>query len=188
MYLIAGLGNPGGEYKNTRHNIGFNEIDFISVKYNIKVNRIKFKGLIGKGKINNNDVILLKPLTYMNLSGESIREVVKFYKIPQDKIVIIYDDVSLEVGKLRIRKNGSAGGHNGIKSIISCLGTDVFKRVKIGIGYPDIDLISYVMGKISKEDNNILNKVYGVCSDALSLIVNDDIDSAMNKFNGIKVE
>ena len=136
MYLIVGLGNPGKEYDGTRHNIGFEAIDYMANKYNIEVNRIKFKGVFGEGFIDNKKVILLKPTTYMNLSGESIREVINFYKISNENIIVIYDDISLEVGKLRIREKGSDGGHNGIKSIIANLGSDVFPRIKIGVGQP----------------------------------------------------
>ena len=155
MFLIVGLGNPGKEYDGTRHNIGFEVINFIANKYNIDVNRSKFKGVIGEGFIGNEKVILLKPTTYMNLSGESIREVINFYKIDDSGIIIIYDDISLEVGKLRIREKGSAGGHNGIKSIIAHLGGDVFPRIKIGVGQPKGDLVSHVLGRFNKEEEEL---------------------------------
>lgn len=138
MFLIVGLGNPGREYENTRHNIGFAAIDIIAEKYNIDVNRTKFKGEYGEGFINGNKVILLKPYTFMNLSGESVREAIDFYKLTEEEVLIIYDDISLEVGRLRIREKGSAGGHNGIKSIINHIGTDVFTRIKIGVGAPRV--------------------------------------------------
>ena len=156
MFLIVGLGNPGKEYEGTRHNIGFEAVDYIADKYNIELNRIKFKGIFGEGMINGKKVILLKPTTYMNLSGESIREVVNFYKISNEEIIVIYDDISLEVGRLRIREKGSHGGHNGIMSIIANLSSDVFQRVKIGVGGPKGDLVSHVLGKFSNSEIEIL--------------------------------
>ena len=136
MILIVGLGNPGKQYEQTRHNIGFDVIDYMANKYNIDVNREKFKGICGEGFIENKKVILLKPLTYMNLSGESIRELANFYKLEDDEIIVVYDDISLDIGRLRIREKGSAGGHNGIKSIIQNLGGDKFPRVKVAVGQP----------------------------------------------------
>lgn len=183
MFLIVGLGNPGDKYKGTRHNIGFDAIDLISEKYNIPVNREKFKGMCGEGIINGEKVILLKPTTYMNLSGESVRQVIDFYKIDNDNIVIIYDDISLEVGRLRIRGNGSAGGHNGIKSIIAHIG-DGFPRIKIGVGGPKNDLVSHVLGKFANEENETLRKVLPVVVDATEVILSKDINDSMNKFNG----
>ena len=138
MYLVVGLGNPGKEYEGTRHNIGFEAIDYLSDKYNIELNREKFKGVFGEGFIKGKKVILLKPTTYMNLSGDSIREVANFYKLSNEEIIVLYDDISLAVGRLRIREKGSHGGHNGIKSIIANLSTDVFPRVKIGVGAPKV--------------------------------------------------
>ena len=184
MYLIVGLGNPGEEYKGTRHNVGFDAIDIISRKYNIEVNRAKFKGMYGEGFINGEKVMLLKPTTYMNLSGESISEIANFYKIPHEDIVVIYDDISLDIGKLRIRAKGSAGGHNGIKSIISCLGGDVFPRVKVGVGAPKGSLVSHVLGKFSPEEREILDKALEASADAAVAIFMQDTNYAMNKFNG----
>lgn len=188
MFLIVGLGNPETKYDGTRHNIGFQAIDYIANKYNIQVNRIKFKGIFGEGFINGTKVILLKPTTYMNLSGESIREVVDFYKLSNEEIIIIYDDVSLDVGRLRIREKGSAGGHNGIKSIISHLSTDIFPRIKIGVGQPKGDLVSHVLGKFTKEENEILEESIEVASLAIETIIKDDVKNAMNKFNGFKAK
>lgn len=188
MYLIIGLGNPGKEYVNTRHNIGFDAINYIANKYNIEINREKFKGVYGEGFINNNKVILLKPTTYMNLSGESVREIVNFYKLDNDGIIVLYDDISLEVGKLRIRPKGSAGGHNGIKSIIANLGTEEFQRIKIGVGQPKHDLVSHVLGKFNEEENKVLEKTLLAVVQAVEVIVKNDISEAMNKFNGFKVE
>ena len=177
MFLIVGLGNPGKEYDGTRHNIGFAAIDYIADKYNIELNRIKFKGMFGEGFINGKKVILLKPTTYMNLSGESIREVINFYKISND-------DISLEVGRLRIREKGSHGGHNGIKSIIANLGSDVFPRVKIGVGAPKGNLVSHVLGKFSEDEIEILRETIKASSDAVSIILKSDTKEAMNKLNG----
>ncbi|MGL5615868.1 MAG: aminoacyl-tRNA hydrolase [Sarcina sp.] len=188
MFLIVGLGNPGKEYEKTRHNIGFEIIDYISDKYNIEVNREKFKGLYGSGLINGNKVILLKPTTYMNLSGDSIREVMNFYNITEEEVIIIYDDISLEIGKIRIREKGSAGGHNGIKSIIKNLGGDKFPRVKVGVGAPPHDLVSHVLGKFNKEDWAHILKVMPVVADATLEAVNNSVKEAMNKFNGTTVE
>ncbi|MBS6601135.1 MAG: aminoacyl-tRNA hydrolase [Clostridium sp.] len=184
MFLIVGLGNPGREYENTRHNIGFAAIDIIAEKYNIDVNRTKFKGEYGEGFINGNKVILLKPYTFMNLSGESVREAIDFYKLTEEEVLIIYDDISLEVGRLRIREKGSAGGHNGIKSIINHMGTDVFTRIKIGVGAPKGDLVNHVLGKFSKEEVNILKQTLDVVAKATEDIIANGAKDAMNKFNG----
>lgn len=186
MFLIVGLGNPGKEYAGTRHNIGFEAIDYIADKYNIELNRIKFKGIFGEGMINGKKVILLKPTTYMNLSGESIREVVNFYKISNEEIIVIYDDISLEVGRLRIREKGSHGGHNGIKSIIANLSSDVFPRVKIGVGGPKGDLVSHVLGKFSNSEIEVLRESIMATAEAVVTILSRDTKEAMNKFNGFK--
>ncbi|GAB6168590.1 aminoacyl-tRNA hydrolase [Clostridium carnis] len=186
MFLIVGLGNPGKEYEKTRHNIGFEVIDYLSDKYNIELNRIKFKGVYGEGFIKNKKVILLKPTTYMNLSGESIREVANFYKMSEEEIIVIYDDISLEVGKLRIREKGSAGGHNGIKSILLNLSTDVFPRVKIGVGQPKKDLVSHVLGKFSKEEEEVLKESIQASALAVEIILEQNTKEAMNKLNGFK--
>ena len=188
MILIVGLGNPGKQYEQTRHNIGFDVIDYMANKYNIDVNREKFKGICGEGFIENKKVILLKPLTYMNLSGESIREFVNFYKLEDDEIIVVYDDISLDIGRLRIREKGSAGGHNGIKSIIQNLGGDKFPRVKVGVGQPKDNLVNHVLGKFSKEDREHIEKVIPVVSDAIVEIVKNDAKESMNKFNGVNIE
>ena len=159
-------------------------VNDIADKYNIELNRIKFKGVFGEGLINGKKVILLKPTTYMNLSGESIREVVNFYKISNEEIIVIYDDISLEVGRIRIREKGSHGGHNGIKSIIANLGTDVFPRVKIGVGAPKGNLVSHVLGKFSDEEVEILRESIKASSDATSIIISNNTKEAMNKLNG----
>lgn len=187
MYLIVGLGNPGEQYRNTRHNVGFNVIDLIGEKYNISINRIKFKGVYGEGMLKNEKVMLLKPSTYMNLSGESIREAAAFYKIPMEEIIVLHDDISLEVGRMRIREKGSAGGHNGIKSIISQLSTDVFPRVKIGVGQPKDELVSHVLGRFDQSEGKILNEVFKAVVDAVEIMIEKGTVEAMNRFNGFKV-
>ena len=188
MFLIVGLGNPGSQYEDTRHNIGFKVVDNIAKEYNIEINRQKFKGMCGEGFINGEKVILLKPLTYMNLSGESIRELANFYKLEDDEIIVVYDDISLDIGRLRIREKGSAGGHNGIKSIIQNLGGDKFPRVKVGVGQPKDNLVNHVLGKFSKEDREHIEKVIPVVSDAIVEIVKNDAKESMNKFNGVNIE
>ncbi|MBS5984438.1 aminoacyl-tRNA hydrolase [Clostridium butyricum] len=186
MFLIVGLGNPGSQYEDTRHNIGFKVVDNIAKEYNIEINRQKFKGMCGEGFINGEKVILLKPTTYMNLSGESIREVVDFYKLSNDDILVIYDDISLDVGRLRIREKGSAGGHNGIKSIIAHLGTDIFPRIKVGVGQPNVDLVNYVLGKFTKEEMEVLNESIDASTKAAKEIISNDVKTAMNIYNGFK--
>lgn len=188
MILVVGLGNPGKQYEQTRHNIGFDVIDYMANKYNIDVNREKFKGVLGEGFIENEKVILLKPLTYMNLSGESIRELANFYKLEDDEIIVVYDDISLDIGRLRIREKGSAGGHNGIKSIIQNLGGDKFPRVKVGVGQPKDNLVNHVLGKFSKEDREKMEKVIPIASDAIVEIIKNDAKESMNKFNGVNIE
>lgn len=188
MYLIVGLGNPGNEFNNTRHNVGFEVIDLISDKYNIPVNRIKFKGMYGEGVIAQEKVILLKPQTYMNLSGESVSQVCNFYKIPNENIIVIYDDISLQIGRMRIRGNGSSGGHNGIKNIILHLSSEVFPRIKVGVGQPQRDLVGHVLGRFSKEERDTITKVFNASIEAVEEVIKNDINSAMNKYNGFKVE
>ncbi|MCI6692612.1 MAG: aminoacyl-tRNA hydrolase [Clostridium sp.] len=187
MFLIVGLGNPGREYDGTRHNIGFEAIDYISSKNNIDINKSKFKGMFGEGFIKGQKVILLKPTTYMNLSGESIREVINFYKIDNNKIIVIYDDISLEIGKLRIREKGSAGGHNGIKSIIANMGTDAFPRIKIGVGQPKGDLVSHVLGRFNKDEEEDLKEVIEASNKATEIIIQYGAKQAMNELNGFKL-
>lgn len=187
MYLIAGLGNPGREYVGTRHNVGFEVADAVCAKYDIKLNKEKFRAIFGNGFIGGEKVIIAKPQTYMNLSGESIREIADWYGIEDDRIIIVYDDISLPVGTLRIREKGSAGGHNGIKNIIYQLRTDVFPRIKIGMGAPehsDFDLKDYVLGHFSKEEAEILTKVAIRAVYAIEEIIKEGAKSAMNKYNG----
>ncbi len=187
MYLIVGLGNPGKEYTNTRHNVGFEVADALCAKHDIKLNKEKFRAILGEGRIGSERVIVAKPQTYMNLSGESVREIADWYKIDDENIIIIYDDISLPTGFLRIREKGSAGGHNGIKNIIYQLGSDVFPRIKIGVGKPqnpDYDMKDYVLGKFSKEETEVLIKTAVRAVSAVEEIISADAKSAMNKYNG----
>ena len=186
MFIIAGLGNPTREYEGTRHNVGFDVIDRLAARYNIDVDVKKHRALIGKGMIAGQKVILAKPQTYMNLSGESIRSILDYYKVdPETELIVIYDDISLDVGKLRIRAKGSAGGHNGIKNIIAQLGSDKFKRIRVGVGEKpkNWDLADYVLSPFSKEERTQVDEAIRHAADALEMILQDDIDSAMNKYN-----
>ena len=186
MFIIAGLGNPTLRYEGTRHNVGFEVIDTLADKYNIAVETRTSRALIGKGIIAGQKVILVKPQTYMNLSGESIGALADYYKIDEEKeLLVIYDDVSLDVGQLRIRRKGSAGGHNGIKNIIAHLGTDVFPRIKVGVGEKPkgYDLADYVLGHFSGEDREIMRESYRKAADAVEMILEGDLSGAMNTYN-----
>ena len=186
MYIIVGLGNPDGQYQNTRHNIGFEVIDVIAAKNNIAVSERKHKAIIGKGFVGGQKVVLVKPQTYMNLSGESVREVIDFYKIDEkSELIVISDDVSLDVGQIRIRKKGSAGGHNGLKNIILHLGHDEFHRVKMGVGEkPEgYDLADYVLGHFPKEEREIMDESAKRAADAIEVMIMDGADAAMNLYN-----
>ena len=186
MYIIAGLGNPGKEYENTRHNIGYSTLDVLASRYGIDVSEKKFKSLVGKGVIEGNRVLLIKPLTYMNLSGEAVREACDYFKIdPETELIVLYDDISLPVGQLRIRPKGSAGGHNGIKNIIQHLGTEVFLRIKIGVGEKPsrMDLKDYVLGHFSKEEAELEKEACNKAGEAILLMMEDRTEEAMNLFN-----
>ena len=186
MFIIAGLGNPTLQYRGTRHNVGFDVIDTLADKYNIAVETRKSRALIGKGIIAGQKVLLVKPQTYMNLSGESIGELVSYYKVDEEQeLLVIYDDVSLDVGQLRIRRKGSAGGHNGIKDIIRHLGTDVFPRIKIGVGEKPkgYDLAVYVLGHFSREEREMMEEGYQKAAEAVEMILAGELDEAMNVFN-----
>ena len=186
MYLIAGLGNPEAKYNKTRHNVGFEVIDRISSKTGIPVNQKKFRGLYGKGMIGGEKVILLKPQTYMNLSGESISGFLKFFDIdPAKELIVICDDIALDVGRIRVRQKGSAGGHNGIKNIILNLGTDVFPRIKVGVGEKPkkYDLADYVLGHFSKAEKEQMDEGYKKAASAVAMILNGEMDVAMNEYN-----
>ena len=185
MYLIAGLGNPGEKYRNTRHNVGFVAVDYIAATLGVKVNKIKFRALIGETSVAGEKVILAKPSTYMNLSGESILAISEYYKIPAENIIIIYDDVSLPPGRLRIRPDGSDGGHNGIKSILYHLQTDAFPRIKIGLGKNDIPLADYVLGTFSKQEGIAVTSCIKYTDKICETIIASGVGEAMNKFNGV---
>lgn len=186
MYVIVGLGNPKKEYDNTRHNIGFDVIDALADVNRIGVSEKKHKALIGKGMIAGQKVILAKPQTFMNLSGESVRELTDYYKVDETtELIVIADDISLDVGQLRIRKKGSAGGHNGLKNIILHLGHDSFQRIKIGVGEKpkNYDLADYVLGHFSKEERTVMDESVRDACKAIEMMINDDTDGAMNIFN-----
>ena len=190
MYIIAGLGNPKREYDNTRHNIGFALIDALADQYNISVMDMKHKALTGKGMINGQKVILVKPLTFMNLSGESIRPIVDYYKIDvSTELIVISDDISLPPGQIRVRKKGSAGGHNGLKNIIQHLGSEEFQRIRIGVGEKPAgyDLADYVLGHFSKEEQPLIRKGVEKAMKAATMMLEGDVDRAMNEFNRKKM-
>ncbi|MCD8036329.1 MAG: aminoacyl-tRNA hydrolase [Clostridiales bacterium] len=185
MYVIVGLGNPGKEYADTKHNVGFRVIDKLADVYNIDVSKFKHKALVGDGMISGKKVMLVKPQTFMNLSGESVKEVMSFYKVPLENLIVIFDDTSLELGMIRIREKGSAGGHNGIKSIISHLGTDSFNRIKVGIGEKPNgwDLADYVLAKFPKDDEPLILSGIDKASQAAGIFISLGIKNTMNKFN-----
>lgn len=185
MKIIVGLGNPTKEYAGTRHNVGFSVIYNISDAYDIPVETKKHKALIGKGVIEGEKVVLAMPQTYMNLSGESVRELMDYYKCDLSDLIVIYDDISLDVGKLRIRAKGSAGGHNGVKNIIAHLGTQEFTRIKVGVGEKPakMDLADYVLGRFSKEEQPVIRESADRARQAVATILTEGIASAMNKFN-----
>ncbi len=191
MFIIAGLGNPDRQYEGTRHNAGFDVIDRIADKYNIAVDARKHRALIGKGIIEGQKVILAKPQTYMNLSGESIRSLTDYFKIdPEHELLVIYDDINLEPGQLRIREKGSAGGHNGIKNIIACLGTQIFPRIRVGVGAKPskYDLADYVLGHFSKAEKELMDDGYDNAVDAAGMIVAGRTGDAMSMYNRKKKE
>lgn len=189
MYIIVGLGNPSAEYRNTRHNAGFDVIETIAGKYSVATDYVKHKAICGKGIIEGNKVVLAMPQTFMNLSGESVRQLVDFYKIDVTKeLIVIYDDIYLEPGQLRIRQNGSAGGHNGMKNIIQHLGTENFTRIRVGVGEKPkgYDLAAYVLGHFSLEDRKKMEEGYKDACEGVVTIMNDGVSAAMNKFNAKK--
>jgi len=185
-YIIAGLGNPGLEYQYTRHNAGFMAVDKIAENLGVKIDRMKFKGLCTDVTLAGKRCLLLKPTTYMNNSGESIVEALNFYKLDTDRLIVIYDDISLEPLKLRIRRKGTHGGHNGIRSIIDLIGTEEFLRIKLGVGkkpHPDYDLAKWVLGKLREDDMSRLQSAILNAEEAVKLMINGKTDEAMNKFN-----
>lgn len=186
-WLIVGLGNPGKEYERSRHNCGFRAIDILADKLGCKIDRAKFQGLYGQTTYNGKKLMLLKPMTYMNLSGRSVLQLSAYFSIPPQKIIVMFDDISLEPGRLRIRADGSAGGHNGIKSIIQELGSQVFPRVKIGVGakpHPDYDLADWVLSSFSAQEEKALTVSLPNAADAALAIIDSGVPQAANKFNG----
>lgn len=185
-YIIAGLGNPGGKYEMTRHNAGFLAMDLLAIEDDFDIKKLKHHALVADAEINGKRCLVMKPQTMMNNSGEAVGEAARFYKIPPENVIIVYDDISLDVGQTRIRRKGSAGGHNGIKSIIAHLGSENFPRVKVGVGKkpnPEYDLVSWVLGRFPKEQEPELKSALENSTKAVRLIVNDEIDKAMNLYN-----
>jgi len=181
-----GLGNPGKKYENTRHNVGFDVIDKLADRMSISIDKIKHKALIGEGRIDSEKVILVKPQTYMNLSGETAVSISQFYKIDLDNFIVVYDDIDLDIGKLRIRKKGSAGSHNGMKSIIKCLGSQEFPRVRVGVSRPEPgrDLADFVLSRVSKEKQADMDSAIDRAASTVEEIIKNGLDMAMNKYNG----
>lgn len=185
MYLIVGLGNPEEEYARTRHNMGFDTINKIAEKHNIKVNKSKFNSLYGTGSINNEKIVILKPQTYMNLSGKAVRDFMNFYKIKENELIVIYDDLDIEPGIIKIRKKGGPGTHNGMKSVVNEIQTENFIRVRVGIGNPKYkdDLLNYILTRIPDEEYKILASSTSNAAEAVTEIIATGIDKAMNKYN-----
>ncbi len=186
-YLVVGLGNPGAKYWNTRHNVGFAALDALAEQLHARVDRVKFQGLVGQAELEGHKLILLKPTTYMNLSGQSVQAAARFYKIPPERILVMFDDISLEPGRLRVRRNGSAGGHNGVKSIISCIGSQEFPRVKIGVGakpHPDYDLADWVLSTFPYDQRQAMEETYQRAAQAAVTVITQGPEAAANRFNG----
>ena len=182
-----GLGNPGDQYENTRHNVGFMVADELAERHNIPVQRLKFRALTNTVTIGDRKVLLMKPVTYMNLSGEAVHEAAAFYKIPPEHILVVSDEVALAPGKLRVRRSGSAGGHNGLKNIIAHLGTDQFPRIRLGVGqkpHPDYDMADWVLGKFQGEDKKAVEAAVKKAADAAECLIREGVDKAMNQYNG----
>lgn len=185
-YMIVGLGNPGKQYEGTRHNAGFICIDIIAEKYGVKINKLKFKSLMGEGRIEGKRCLFLKPQTFMNLSGEAVRDAAEFYKIPPERIIVIFDDISLDPGRLRIRRKGSDGGHNGMKNIIYHLKSNEFPRIKVGVGAkpnPEYDLADWVLSRFTKKEAEEIKKSAENALGAVEIMVTGDIDKAMSRYN-----
>ena len=185
-YMIVGLGNPGKQYEMTRHNVGFITIDLMSEKYGIKVNKLKFKSLMGEVRIGGKRCLVLKPQTFMNLSGEAVRDAAQFYKIAPENVIVLHDEISFDAGVMRIRRKGSAGGHNGLKSIIAHLGSDAFPRIKIGVGKkpsPEYDLVDFVLGKFSQDDLAKLAAENDSVIASVELMLTGKTEEAMNKYS-----
>lgn len=189
MYYIVGLGNPGLQYENTRHNVGFLTIDYLARKHNIDVKKLKFKSLYGQGMISGHKVMLIKPQTYMNSSGEAVRELKSFYKFDTDKLIVIYDDIDIDFGSIRIRKKGSAGTHNGMKSIIYQIQDDNFPRIKLAVGKKPsyMDLANFVLSGFTEKEAEIIRQEISLASCAIETIIGDSIDKAMNNSNSVRL-
>ena len=186
-YLVVGLGNPGAEYTNTRHNAGFLAMDRLAERYSARIDRAKFKALVGEAVIAGKRVLLMKPQTFMNLSGEAVSEAARFYKLSADRVVVLSDDTALEPGRLRVRRKGSAGGHNGLKNIEACLGTAEYPRIRIGVGqkpHPDYDLVDWVLGTPDRENLEKMRGSFDTLADGLEKILLGDVDAAMQICNG----
>lgn len=188
-FLLVGLGNPGTKYENTRHNAGFRFLDDLAKKQGISVTRSRFQSLCGDMVFGGKRVLLIKPQTFMNLSGQAVAEAARFYKIPPEKVIVVSDDTSLDIGRLRVRRKGSDGGHNGLKNIILLLGTDAFPRLRIGVGqkpHPDYDMADWVLGNLNSEELKKITSTYDAASQGLEKILNGDVDGAMQICNGVK--
>lgn len=183
MKVVVGLGNPGNEYHETRHNIGFMAVDALAKELNISLDKNKFKGQIGEGFLNGEKIILVKPMTYMNLSGETVGPLLSWYKLDRADLLVVYDDMDLSLGQLRIRRKGSSGGHNGMKSIIAHLNTEDFSRLKIGIGSPRFNVINYVLGKFEKDEKQIVEEAINRAVEAAKVFLTKGVQEAMNKYN-----
>ena len=186
-WLVVGLGNPGDKYENTRHNVGFLTIDHIAEEQRVPVQKLKYRALTNTVELGGAKVLLMKPVTYMNLSGEAVHEAAAFYKIPPERVLVISDEVSLAPGKIRVRRSGSAGGHNGLKNIIAHLGTDQFPRIRLGVGqkpHPDYDMADWVLGKFQGEDKKAVEEAVKRAADAAECLIREGVDKAMNRYNG----
>ena len=184
FWLIAGLGNPGKQYESTRHNMGWLALDSLMEMENFKLSKLRFKAWTGILEKNGNKILVMKPQTYMNLSGEAVGEAARFYKIPADHVIVISDDISLPLGKLRVRGSGSAGGHNGLKNIIAHLGTDAFPRVKVGVGAPEHDIVDWVIGPFTANERKVIDDVLDRALSAAECIITDGVSAAQNRYNG----
>ena len=186
-WLLVCLGNPGDQYENTRHNVGFQVADAVAERHDVPIQRLKFRALTNTITVGEKKVLLMKPVTYMNLSGEAVHEAASFYKVPPERILVVSDEVALAPGKIRVRRSGSAGGHNGLKNIIAHLGTDQFPRIRVGVGqkpHPDYDMADWVLGKFQGEDKKAVEEAVKRAADAAECLIQEGVDKAMNRYNG----
>ena len=186
-WLLVCLGNPGDQYENTRHNVGFQVADAVAERHNVPIQRLKFRALTNTITVGEKKVLLMKPVTYMNLSGEAVHEAASFYKVPPERILVVSDEVALAPGKIRVRRSGSTGGHNGLKNIIAHLGTDQFPRIRVGVGqkpHPDYDMADWVLGKFQGEDKKAVEEAVKRAADAAECLIQEGVDKAMNRYNG----